>query len=184
MSNEDYHLAAWTLFQLSDPEYKRMQWGTYELNIFRPPVAVPIFDVSKMNPREGSLQVTFFNAYGQQYNPVPQHENSRVKPIKGPTDAFLENLVPQYDDIRHFEKGDGVDFYVDGARFLPDNVSCVKIIVKAFTASLEKLGSPGAGLPDLETSVYSPSFGYRGEYRSPFFDPSTIVVITLITIDT
>lgn len=42
--------------------------------------------------------------------------------------AFLENLVRQYHD-RPFEKGYGIDFYVDGARFLPDNVTICKVCV-------------------------------------------------------
>jgi hypothetical protein len=40
---------------------------------------------------------------------------------------FIENHYNQYKD-RPFEKGFGIDFYIDGARFLPDNVTVTKVI--------------------------------------------------------
>lgn len=72
---------------------------------------------------------------------------------------------------------------MDGARFLPDNASCTKIIVRAYTSVLDKVGIPVGGLPDLDSFSYLPSFGFRTEYREHDFDPTTIVVVTLITID-
>jgi hypothetical protein len=42
---------------------------------------------------------------------------------------FIENQFTQFKD-RPFEKGFGIDFYVDGARFLPDNVTVTKVIIR------------------------------------------------------
>lgn len=41
---------------------------------------------------------------------------------------FIENHKKLYHD-RPFEKGFGIDFYIDQARFLPDNTTLCKIIV-------------------------------------------------------
>jgi hypothetical protein len=76
-----------------------------------------------------------------------------------------------------------VDFYIDGARFLPDNVSATKVIARAIGANLEKVGPAKGGLPDLSSSVYSPVYGFRMEFRSPVFDPTTTIVVSLETID-
>ena len=40
--------------------------------------------------------------------------------------------MKQFNEIK-FLDGEGVDFYVDGARFLPENVSYSRILVRAFT---------------------------------------------------
>lgn len=39
------------------------------------------------------------------------------------------------------------------------------------------------GLPELSSSVFSPVYGFRTEFRLPIFDPTTILVISIITID-
>ena len=39
---------------------------------------------------------------------------------------FIPNTKPQYLD-KPFEKGHGIDFYIDCARFLPDNVTISKV---------------------------------------------------------
>lgn len=55
--------------------------------------------------------------------------------------------------------------------------------MKAFTSNLEKVGTPKGGLPELESSVYSPVFNFRMEWRLPAFDPTTTLMISLETID-
>lgn len=112
---------------------------------------------------------------------TPNVVNSRPRSIEEP---FLENLKVQYDDEKLFKKGDGIDFYVDGARFLPDNASCTKIVVKTFTASLESVGPAVGGLSTLLCPAYSPVYGFRTEFRTPTFDPTTLVIVTVVTIDT
>jgi len=39
---------------------------------------------------------------------------------------FIENKQKQY-QLKTFEKGSGIDIYIDGARFLPDNVTITKV---------------------------------------------------------
>lgn len=137
----------------------------------------------------GSLKVTIYEptdarqamgskaGFKQPSTPAPRTPPPAAEP-------FIENYVPQFTDYVYFEKGSGVDFYVDGARFLPDNVSCTKLIVKAMQNNLEKIAAPKGGLPDLHSSVFSPTFGFRMEFRQPSFDPTTIILVSLETIDT
>lgn len=40
--------------------------------------------------------------------------------------------MKQFDEIR-FADGEGIDLYIDGARFLPENVTYSRILMRAFT---------------------------------------------------
>lgn len=44
---------------------------------------------------------------------------------------FIANDQPQYDK-ELFAKGDGIDFYIDAARYLPENCSFTRITVHGF----------------------------------------------------
>lgn len=185
--HDGYAPQAWTVFQLSNQDTRSLNFGTVELNLYSYPITVPLYDPQLLRPRDGTLKVTIYEptitrVSSVQNNPRPGSISSfkatkRVEP-------FVENQASQLDDIRYFEKGDGVDFYVDAARFLPDGVSATKIIVKAFTANLEKVDNPVGGLPDLNSSAYSPNFGFRTEFRKQIFDPTTTIVISILTVDT
>jgi len=95
---------------------------------------------------------------------------------------FIENLKPQYHD-RPFEKGYGIDLYIDGARFLPDNVTVSKIVLFVTNQNLDRMIPPQAGLPDLESYTFSPLFAFRQELRAPHFDPTLMALISLETVD-
>ena len=41
---------------------------------------------------------------------------------------FIPNDDPQYIN-RLFSSNEGIDFYIDAARFLPDNVSATKVVI-------------------------------------------------------
>ena len=58
---------------------------------------------------------------------------------------FIENLNIQYED-RPFEKGNGIDFYIDSARFLPDNVTVTKVVLFIVDSNGDKFIQPIAGL--------------------------------------
>lgn len=153
-----------------------------------PPVTVPFADPRELKPHGGSLKVSLYEPTDIRLNLSRQRDAVKTPRNRTPAPAnrepFIENTAPQYDDYGFFEKGSGVDFYIDGARFLPDNVSASKVIVRAMTSNLEKVGPAKGGLPDLNSSVYSPVFGFRMEFRAPSFDPTTTIIISLETIDT
>ena len=87
-----------------------------------------------------------------------------------------------------FEKGYGIDFYLDGLRFLPDNVTVVKAIIRVVNSKYKDIfGARGivAALPKFrETNdTFKPIFDFRHEYRADFFDPTSIILMTFVTID-
>ena len=96
---------------------------------------------------------------------------------------FIPNETPQFKNSS-FGANEGIDFYIDGARFLPDNATATKIVLRAFTSGLIRVVQPAGGTPDIEESTtFAPYFGFRYEFRLPHYDPTTVVVITLETID-
>lgn len=175
---DDFFPVAWTLYVISDTNQRKMNFSTVELDLFKPPIPNDLALIEHSHQIGGSIKLT-----------VQDMSENTAQQLKQPspvnlTDPFLESLQPQWDDGKLFAKGDGIDIYVDGARFLPDNTSCTKIVVKAFNSKIEPIGLAMAGLGDLNSPAFSPSFGFRTEYRTPVFDPTTILVISIITIDT
>ncbi len=50
-------------------------------------------------------------------------------------EPFIENPDPQFKN-RMFNANEGIDFYIDAARFLPDNVTATKVVLRAFNSEL------------------------------------------------
>ena len=181
-----YVPVAWAVMQLSDADRRVLNFETAELNLYQPPVIVPVESPEELRPREGTIDITVYEPTEELASRLSGPRPGSLSALKpsGRLGAFLENLTPQIEDARFYEKGDGIDFYVDAARFLPDNTSCTKVLVKAFNSNLEKVGQSFGGLPDLASDAYSPVFGFRCEFRKPIFDPTTTIAVTLLTIDT
>ena len=115
--------------------------------------------------------------------PPPGAEQPRQPPIPGDEKPFIPNPMKQFDEER-FMPGEGIDFYVDGARFLPENVTYTRCLLRAFTLDQYRVINAMKGPADLEISRgRHPFFGFRHEIRAPKIDPSTIVQITVETID-
>jgi len=98
-------------------------------------------------------------------------------------EAFIPNDQIQYRN-QAFGANEGIDFYIDGARFLPDNTTVTKCIIRAFNYDMVRLIQRSEGTPDVqESTTFIPYFGFRYEFRLPRYDPTTIVAITIETID-
>ena len=61
-------------------------------------------------------------------------------------EPYIPNSNPQWQD-RPFAKGYGIDFYLDGARFLPDNVTVTKAIIRVVTDEYVDVFKTIASLP-------------------------------------
>ena len=167
--NEDgsYVPIAWTVYQVSNSETQTLAWATLDLNLYRPPVTVPIVDFNNLNRLEGgALRLRVFEPGNESLLPPQASKQSLDRIIRNETALarlapFVQNLEQKYDDLKLFNKGDGIDFYIDSARFLPDNTTCTKLIVKAFNANIDRVGTSSGGLPDISSTCYFPSYGYR-----------------------
>lgn len=97
-------------------------------------------------------------------------------------EPFVRNVVPNWEN-RPFDKGSGIDIYIDGCRFLPDNVTVTKIIVRVIDSEFNDFVDPQAGLPELDSDILNPIFNYRDELRFPNYDPTLMLYITYLTFD-
>lgn len=59
--------------------------------------------------------------------------------------------MKQLDEVR-FVDGEGIDFYIDGGRFLPENVTYSRILMRGFTTDQFRVINATKGLADLDVS--------------------------------
>ncbi|CAD8177252.1 unnamed protein product [Paramecium octaurelia] len=201
----------WYAFKLFENNILKI--GRFSEFIYEPPIKKPPFDpfecritnsqidfsINLFDYNMGNLneQMEKFKQLRQLKRKQRGHGKPKIKPKKEKKEKqvaydwqnlplsdrpFIENLKQQYQD-RPFDKGFGIDFYIDQARFLPDNVTVCKIILQFMNTNLEKLYPPKSVLPDIGASTYSPIFNYKNELRSPHFDPTTIAFLTILTKD-
>jgi hypothetical protein len=115
--------------------------------------------------------------------PNAPDEPPRQPPVEGDEKPFIPNQLKQFDEER-FMPGEAIDFYVDGARFLPENVTYTRCLMRAFTIDQYRVINAMKGLADLEISrARHPFYGFRHEIRAPKIDPTTMIQITIETID-
>lgn len=97
---------------------------------------------------------------------------------------FITNEKRHYDEIL-FTEGQGIDFYIDGARFLPENTTYSRVVMRVLTIDQGRVvGAVKSGAHlDISTNV-NPFYGFRFEIRgSPKIDPTAVVHATIETID-
>lgn len=95
---------------------------------------------------------------------------------------FIPNTKPQYKD-KTFVKGSGIDFYLDEVRYLPDNVTVTKIIIKFFNKNWEDQFEEVNLLPKFSSPTYCPVYDFRHELRGDDMDSTLMAHMTLITRD-
>ena len=77
---------------------------------------------------------------------------------------WVKTVLPA--SARHrLQPGDGFDVYVDGARFLPDNVTVSRVVCKVMDPSFGLVGSEFTSAAALDSETLSPSFRAYGSYR-------------------
>ena len=96
--------------------------------------------------------------------------------------AFIPDDTIQWLDVP-FEKGSGVDFYVDSTRYLPNSVTISKILVRVVDSNIRDVVPPSTRVAEFKSDIYKPVFNFRLELRLPFFNPTLMVIITLLTVD-
>jgi hypothetical protein len=203
-----FNVIGYAVFQLSTEEMN-IKEGVHIINFLKPPLKIPPFEESriprvdnqatleiKITPWEYTkqdvekefmkFQVERVGKLGQQPVSGPD-DMSKSKVVKPPNNApFIKNAKKQYAD-KIFEKGYGIDFYLDGCRFLPDNVSVTKCIIRVVNQKYKDIFPLKATIPTKltkENDAYNPLYDYRYEYRAEQIDPTAMLFICLVTIDT
>jgi len=151
------------------------------------------FDLGKLLGNQvGALDLSIYNPK------LPPPEEAEEVPLMEEKTKGGSNLpwilhVHQSKDIT-FESGDGLNVYVDAARFLPENVflSRVSAVVIREGGSVivpyvgegksHSKATDWAGC-SLSGSRLSPTFNLRVEYREDRFDPTAFLLIILACVD-
>eukprot|EP01135_Chromosphaera_perkinsii_P002015 Nk52_evm62s215 gene=Nk52_evmTU62s215 len=79
--------------------------------------------------------------------------------------------------------GSGFDFYIDGARFLPDNVSISKVSARILDSDFNKYGEDMQADIELDSNIYFPHYSYRYELRDTNLPSTALIMIKIHTID-
>eukprot|EP01040_Poterioochromonas_malhamensis_P003161 gene3161-3369_t len=85
-----------------------------------------------------------------------------------------------------YQRGDGIDIYIDAARFLPDNCTVSRISLRFFTANKQMMGNTKvySTLSQLSSCSIHPVYQLKAELRSGSSIQMNHSVIGLIRIDT
>lgn len=178
----------WVIFQATNGEFL-LKEGRYKNQICRLPVRKPPLDPSKkINYTKSYIDFTI------QIFEYTTADNSlfafrRRKKRKEPKQIFkiderpfIPNSEQQWLDIP-FQKGSGVDLYVDCARYLPNTCTVTKILVRIVDSNLRDIKKPTTRVANFESQALMPQFNCRIELRLPFFNPTLMAVITIMTVD-
>jgi hypothetical protein len=66
-----------------------------------------------------------------------------------------------------FREKEGIDIYIDGARFLPENATFTRVVMRGYTIDQVRVINPVKSSCDLGASTArNPFFGFRYELRS------------------
>lgn len=176
-------------YELDDPKKKKNKGKSTTITMFKPPL-LKVPHIEK-NIEQTKIKLTFvyntfiydmdsLNYFAEQRLKKPQDKKDEVEKVKEKTydkiykDAFIKNLEPQFTDIA-FTKGSGIDVYIDACRFLPDNVTVTKIIVRFINSELTDVLTIQGGRPELDSDIYNPIFNFRQELRMSNYDPTLMM---------
>ena len=197
----EYKLIGWTIFNIFDLE-DYIRNGRFTIKLHLPPQQLPPVDLTEIPVQDFELDFTILE---YEYSPADLEQQlnrpqSKISLISGESEnqsvatperdveiddrPFIPNHKPQYKDAQ-FMKGFGVDFYIDQARNLPDNATVTKIILTVINSDyINQIDTASVNLlPRLGGNTYSPTFDFRHELRNDYFDPTSLVFMTLLTID-
>lgn len=79
---------------------------------------------------------------------------------------------------------DGFNVYIDGARFLPDNITLSCVQLKCMLPDYSAVGEAHMGYPRFDDSAFSPKYNLRAEFHgATFANPTTTLLIRVDGID-
>lgn len=138
-----YQIASWYAMKINKDD-GTIQYGRFEKSLYFEPIVKPPFD-EETTPKTETVIDFIIEEYGFDFETLAKHKKKKKKKNKEDPSAlrkkkekkkeewvidprpFIINTKRQYID-RPFEKGNGIDLYIDACRFLPDNVTVVKVL--------------------------------------------------------
>lgn len=201
---QEYSVKAATMVKCNNFD-GTIRYGSYELPFFEPPL-------NRTNPKENiELPYIIKLTIGQ---PVSKPENipndlydgkKEQKSLFRKPDGFEDNsnfpkknpnannpdpfILNEKNQVNSelFQKDDMIILYVDGARYLPENVSFSRVVIKCYTSAGNEVVSKLKVAANLTKSTGQiPFYGLREEidiYSNPNLDPTMIGVFKIETFD-
>ncbi|KNC50266.1 uncharacterized protein AMSG_06425 [Thecamonas trahens ATCC 50062] len=153
------------LFQYNANDELVVAEGSLTLALFEPPMVVP--------PEPGAELGPLGKLYLEVYNP-----ESADAALMGEDVAGVARKA-------WMRPGDGFDVYIDGARYLPDNVTVTRAVGRVFTSSYDQPcpNLTAASHIELDASVYSPKYSAHAAFRAAVFDPTSTLLVKVTTVD-
>jgi hypothetical protein len=204
LSKIPYVPIGFAVFRLSKLDFT-LNEGLHTVKFYKLPIKVPPFDESTVERVDAETELEFkilrsfydmkdvdreYKAFLKETKKKDNDDRQAVfdpskADVKVYNEPFIQNTKIQYID-KIFEKGFGVDFYLDACRFLPDNVSITKCLIRVVNDRYKDLFPLKATLPKFNKAndALNPIFEYRTEYRAENFNPTALILIALLTIDT
>ena len=116
--------------------------------------------------------------------PLAEIEEERLEPSASqPQMGWWIAGTPAGSCRTRYEQGDGIDIYVDGARFLPDNCTLTRCVVKIMSREKETLGPTSFAISQLASFSLSPTYNHRHECRMPIINTTSTLLIRIDTLD-
>ncbi len=166
---EEYSPFGYGLLKINNPD-GTIRYGTYDVEMFKPPVNLR--EQAQVDKMKAVVKMTIGQPHFTQRQKSSQAPGPRAHPEMEPkpdsrpsTRSFEKPYIPndmkQFDEVR-FQQGNGIDFYVDGGRFLNENVTYTRCIFRAFTIDQYRVINATKGMADLDISRgRHPFYGFR-----------------------
>ncbi|XP_053100271.1 coiled-coil domain-containing protein 17 isoform X3 [Hemicordylus capensis] len=201
-------LAAWAVLELTKlPESHKVMltgatkqgepglpiWntGTHTLTLYHGPVP-PVATLAAMSTEQklqdfkmygdATLRLQIFSTQKPEL-PFPPESPLLLDPAETwPHEAFIHH-VRETPPLEPFHSGDGFDLYIDGARFLPDDVTVTKVTARIFTSGFHQIGPDISTGIDLNSSIFDPFYNYSIEIRELVITPCATLLLKVYSTD-
>ncbi|XP_039591041.1 uncharacterized protein LOC120514622 isoform X1 [Polypterus senegalus] len=202
LSDCEEYVVAWGLLKLTQPAEPYMQlkdkmevvWncGTHSLLLYHVPVP-PAISLNALQPDDHFLEA--FEPYGNSTVRLHIFSGQRPEfpfPPESPINCSISEEWPSAAFIHRqrenppaepFVSGDGIDLYIDGARFLPDAVTISRVTGRIFDRNYNQFGPDISTGIDLNSNIFEPHYNERVELRHPALPPSSTLLLKVYTVD-
>ncbi|XP_061486413.1 uncharacterized protein LOC133386710 [Rhineura floridana] len=164
--------------------------GTHTLTLYHGPVP-PVAALSAVSAEQkhcgfkmygdASLRLHIFSTQKPEL-PFPPESPLTLDPAKTcPHEAFIHH-VRKTPPVELFSDGDGFDLYIDGARFLPDDVTVTRVAARIFTSDFSQIGPDIFTGIDLNSSIFDPLYNYSVKIREAIIPPCATLLLKIYSI--
>ncbi|EGR29433.1 hypothetical protein IMG5_155830 [Ichthyophthirius multifiliis] len=185
-----YNTIGWNFIKVNR-EDGSIKSGLYTVDLFEPPAVKPPVREDLQQKTGKMIDIIVQQYIYDQASILKSQTKSKPQPASQQPEEeqeildnspYIPNPKPQY-KTKAFQKRMGIDFYIDGLRYLPDKVTVSRIYLDVFNVNYEPIFEQNSCLPELDSTSFNPICNFRLELRKEHIDPSSIVLMTIVTLD-